>query len=154
MDDPLIFNEVISWCRARKEQLLMFKVDFQKAFTRLGGIILTTFLASLVSESNGVGRFVVVFNLLKLRFWSTARQRMNFLLIEGYGKEILFLPSFLSSSWRVCMFLFKGSSIEMMAKSLGFVGIKYWLIKIKEALELTVYTTLTWRRSSNGFGDS
>nr|GFB39848.1 RNA-directed DNA polymerase, eukaryota [Tanacetum cinerariifolium] len=37
MDDPLILNEVISWCKARKKQLLMFKVDFQKAFTRLGG---------------------------------------------------------------------------------------------------------------------
>ncbi|GJY77215.1 RNA-directed DNA polymerase, eukaryota [Tanacetum coccineum] len=32
MDGPLILNEVISWCKARKEQLLMFKVDFQKAF--------------------------------------------------------------------------------------------------------------------------
>nr|GEX48344.1 RNA-directed DNA polymerase, eukaryota [Tanacetum cinerariifolium] len=32
MDGPLIFNEVISWCKARKEQLLTFKVDFQKAF--------------------------------------------------------------------------------------------------------------------------
>nr|GFC14257.1 cysteine-rich receptor-like protein kinase [Tanacetum cinerariifolium] len=31
-DGPLILNEVISWCKARKEQLLMFKVDFQKAF--------------------------------------------------------------------------------------------------------------------------
>ncbi|GKA40183.1 RNA-directed DNA polymerase, eukaryota [Tanacetum coccineum] len=32
MNGPLILNEVISWCKARKEQLLMFKVDFQKAF--------------------------------------------------------------------------------------------------------------------------
>nr|GEX53544.1 RNA-directed DNA polymerase, eukaryota [Tanacetum cinerariifolium] len=32
LDGPLILNEVISWCKARKEQLLMFKVDFQKAF--------------------------------------------------------------------------------------------------------------------------
>nr|GFA21609.1 RNA-directed DNA polymerase, eukaryota, reverse transcriptase zinc-binding domain protein [Tanacetum cinerariifolium] len=32
IDDPLILNEVISWRKARKEQLLMFKVDFQKAF--------------------------------------------------------------------------------------------------------------------------
>nr|GFB11171.1 cysteine-rich receptor-like protein kinase [Tanacetum cinerariifolium] len=32
MDSPLILNEIISWCKARKEQLLMFKVDFQKAF--------------------------------------------------------------------------------------------------------------------------
>nr|GEX94072.1 RNA-directed DNA polymerase, eukaryota [Tanacetum cinerariifolium] len=86
-----------------------------KRLTRLGGIILTSFLASSVSKLNGVGGFVVVFNLLKLRFWSTARQRMNFLFIDGYGKEIPFIPSFLCSSWRVCMFLFKGSSLEVGA---------------------------------------
>nr|GEY46384.1 RNA-directed DNA polymerase, eukaryota [Tanacetum cinerariifolium] len=32
MDGPLILDEVISWRKARKEQLIMFKVDFQKAF--------------------------------------------------------------------------------------------------------------------------
>nr|GFA72360.1 RNA-directed DNA polymerase, eukaryota, reverse transcriptase zinc-binding domain protein [Tanacetum cinerariifolium] len=32
MDGPLILNEVISWCKVIKEQLLRFKVDFQKAF--------------------------------------------------------------------------------------------------------------------------
>ncbi|GJY27528.1 RNA-directed DNA polymerase, eukaryota [Tanacetum coccineum] len=32
MDGPLILNEVISRCKARKDQFLMFKVDFQKAF--------------------------------------------------------------------------------------------------------------------------
>ncbi|GJX93742.1 RNA-directed DNA polymerase, eukaryota [Tanacetum coccineum] len=31
-DGPLIFNEIISWCKSRKEQSLMFKVDFQKEF--------------------------------------------------------------------------------------------------------------------------
>ncbi|GKA39518.1 RNA-directed DNA polymerase, eukaryota [Tanacetum coccineum] len=31
-DGPLILNEIISWCKYRKEQALMFKVDFQKAF--------------------------------------------------------------------------------------------------------------------------
>ncbi|GJU53587.1 RNA-directed DNA polymerase, eukaryota, reverse transcriptase zinc-binding domain protein [Tanacetum coccineum] len=32
MDGPLILNELISWCKARKEKCLLFKVDFQKAF--------------------------------------------------------------------------------------------------------------------------
>ncbi|GJS71535.1 putative heat shock protein 70 family protein [Tanacetum coccineum] len=31
-DGPLILNEIISWCKYIKEQALMFKVDFQKAF--------------------------------------------------------------------------------------------------------------------------
>ncbi|GKB10552.1 RNA-directed DNA polymerase, eukaryota [Tanacetum coccineum] len=32
MDGPLILNELISWCKARKKQSLLFKVDFWKAF--------------------------------------------------------------------------------------------------------------------------
>ncbi|GJV06477.1 RNA-directed DNA polymerase, eukaryota [Tanacetum coccineum] len=32
MDGPLILNELISSCKTRKEQSLLFKVDFQKAF--------------------------------------------------------------------------------------------------------------------------
>ncbi|GKB57523.1 RNA-directed DNA polymerase, eukaryota, reverse transcriptase zinc-binding domain protein [Tanacetum coccineum] len=32
MDGPLILNEVISWCKSKKVQSLLFKVDFQKAF--------------------------------------------------------------------------------------------------------------------------
>ncbi|GJS37282.1 RNA-directed DNA polymerase, eukaryota [Tanacetum coccineum] len=32
LDGPLILNEIVSWCKSRKEQALLFKVDFQKAF--------------------------------------------------------------------------------------------------------------------------
>nr|GFA45094.1 RNA-directed DNA polymerase, eukaryota, reverse transcriptase zinc-binding domain protein [Tanacetum cinerariifolium] len=32
MDGPLILNELTSWCKSKKEQSLMFKVDFQRAF--------------------------------------------------------------------------------------------------------------------------
>nr|GEU71512.1 RNA-directed DNA polymerase, eukaryota, reverse transcriptase zinc-binding domain protein [Tanacetum cinerariifolium] len=32
MDGSLNLNEVISWCKARKDQILLFKVDFQKAY--------------------------------------------------------------------------------------------------------------------------
>nr|GEU60220.1 RNA-directed DNA polymerase, eukaryota, reverse transcriptase zinc-binding domain protein [Tanacetum cinerariifolium] len=32
MDGPIILNEVISWCKSKNEQSLLFKVDFQKAF--------------------------------------------------------------------------------------------------------------------------
>ncbi|GKD67210.1 RNA-directed DNA polymerase, eukaryota, partial [Tanacetum coccineum] len=32
MDGPLVLNELISWCNAKKEQCLLLKVDFQKAF--------------------------------------------------------------------------------------------------------------------------
>nr|GEU50733.1 RNA-directed DNA polymerase, eukaryota, reverse transcriptase zinc-binding domain protein [Tanacetum cinerariifolium] len=32
MNGPIILNEVISWCKAKKEKAFFFKVDFQKAF--------------------------------------------------------------------------------------------------------------------------
>ncbi|GKA51445.1 RNA-directed DNA polymerase, eukaryota, reverse transcriptase zinc-binding domain protein, partial [Tanacetum coccineum] len=32
LDGPLILNEIVSWCKSRKVQALLFKVDFQKAF--------------------------------------------------------------------------------------------------------------------------
>ncbi|GJW59143.1 RNA-directed DNA polymerase, eukaryota, reverse transcriptase zinc-binding domain protein [Tanacetum coccineum] len=32
LDGPLILNEIVSWCKSRKKQALLFKVDFQKAF--------------------------------------------------------------------------------------------------------------------------
>nr|GEV94434.1 RNA-directed DNA polymerase, eukaryota, reverse transcriptase zinc-binding domain protein [Tanacetum cinerariifolium] len=32
LDGPLILNEIVSWCKSRNEQVLLFKVDFQKAF--------------------------------------------------------------------------------------------------------------------------
>nr|GEW62838.1 RNA-directed DNA polymerase, eukaryota [Tanacetum cinerariifolium] len=32
IEGPVILNEVISWCKTKKEKALLFKVDFQKAF--------------------------------------------------------------------------------------------------------------------------
>ncbi|GKA84830.1 RNA-directed DNA polymerase, eukaryota, partial [Tanacetum coccineum] len=32
LDGPLILNEIVSWCKSRKEQAILFRVDFQKAF--------------------------------------------------------------------------------------------------------------------------
>ncbi|GJR10426.1 hypothetical protein Tco_0793078 [Tanacetum coccineum] len=32
LDMPLIHNEIVSCCKSTKEQALLFKVDFQKAF--------------------------------------------------------------------------------------------------------------------------
>ncbi|GKD62727.1 cysteine-rich receptor-like protein kinase [Tanacetum coccineum] len=32
MDGPLIINELVSWCKSKKGQTLLFKVDFQKVF--------------------------------------------------------------------------------------------------------------------------
>ncbi|GJT34263.1 RNA-directed DNA polymerase, eukaryota [Tanacetum coccineum] len=32
LDGPFILNEIIHWCKAKKKQTLIFKVDFEKAF--------------------------------------------------------------------------------------------------------------------------
>ncbi|GJW69780.1 putative RNA-directed DNA polymerase, eukaryota, reverse transcriptase zinc-binding domain protein [Tanacetum coccineum] len=32
LDGPFILNEIINWCKARKKQSMIFKVDFEKAF--------------------------------------------------------------------------------------------------------------------------
>ncbi|GJU65725.1 RNA-directed DNA polymerase, eukaryota [Tanacetum coccineum] len=32
LDGPFILNEIIQWCRSKKKQSLVFKVDFEKAF--------------------------------------------------------------------------------------------------------------------------
>nr|GEX73090.1 RNA-directed DNA polymerase, eukaryota, reverse transcriptase zinc-binding domain protein [Tanacetum cinerariifolium] len=69
MDGPLILNEVISWCKARKDQILLFKVDFQKAFDSVRWDHLDDILGKF-DFGNKVGGFVAVFTLLKLRFWS------------------------------------------------------------------------------------
>ena len=32
LDGPFILNEVMQWCRMKKKQVLIFKVDFEKAY--------------------------------------------------------------------------------------------------------------------------
>ncbi|GKB57250.1 RNA-directed DNA polymerase, eukaryota [Tanacetum coccineum] len=38
LDGPLILNEVMAWIRKRKQALMVFKVDFEKAFDSLRGL--------------------------------------------------------------------------------------------------------------------
>ncbi|GJS19942.1 RNA-directed DNA polymerase, eukaryota, reverse transcriptase zinc-binding domain protein [Tanacetum coccineum] len=56
LDGPLILNEVLSWYRDRKKELMVFKVDFEKAFDSLRWDFL-----DLVMEKLGFG--------LKWRSW-------------------------------------------------------------------------------------
>ncbi|GKF39074.1 hypothetical protein Tco_0119135, partial [Tanacetum coccineum] len=32
LDGPFILNEVLQWCKVKKKQSLIFKVDFEKAY--------------------------------------------------------------------------------------------------------------------------
>ncbi|GJS44823.1 putative RNA-directed DNA polymerase, eukaryota, reverse transcriptase zinc-binding domain protein [Tanacetum coccineum] len=47
IDGPLILNEVIEWYRKRKKQLVIFKVDFEKAFDSLRWDFLDLVMAKL-----------------------------------------------------------------------------------------------------------
>nr|GEX33926.1 RNA-directed DNA polymerase, eukaryota, reverse transcriptase zinc-binding domain protein [Tanacetum cinerariifolium] len=47
LDGPLILNEVIEWYRKRKKQLMIFKVDFEKAFDSLRWDFLDLVMAKL-----------------------------------------------------------------------------------------------------------
>nr|GEY66102.1 RNA-directed DNA polymerase, eukaryota [Tanacetum cinerariifolium] len=40
LDGPFILNEVIQWCKSKKKQALIFKVDFEKAYDSVRGSIL------------------------------------------------------------------------------------------------------------------
>nr|GEU96978.1 RNA-directed DNA polymerase, eukaryota, reverse transcriptase zinc-binding domain protein [Tanacetum cinerariifolium] len=37
LDGPFILNEVIQWCKSKKKQSLVFKVEFEKAYDSVGG---------------------------------------------------------------------------------------------------------------------
>nr|GEU72270.1 RNA-directed DNA polymerase, eukaryota, reverse transcriptase zinc-binding domain protein [Tanacetum cinerariifolium] len=47
LDGPLILNEVIDWYRKRKKKLMIFKVDFEKAFDSLRWDLLELVMAKL-----------------------------------------------------------------------------------------------------------
>ena len=32
LDEPMILNEVTSWCKNKKKKMMLFKVDFEKAY--------------------------------------------------------------------------------------------------------------------------
>ncbi|GJW99712.1 hypothetical protein Tco_0183626, partial [Tanacetum coccineum] len=53
LDGPLVLNEVMAWHRSRKKQLMIFKVDFEKAFDSLKWDFL-----DLVLEKLGLHAFI------------------------------------------------------------------------------------------------
>ncbi|GKC63932.1 RNA-directed DNA polymerase, eukaryota, reverse transcriptase zinc-binding domain protein [Tanacetum coccineum] len=51
LDGPLILNEVMAWYRKRKKDLMVFKVDFEKAFDSLRWDYLDLIMVNLVNGS-------------------------------------------------------------------------------------------------------
>nr|GEY35989.1 RNA-directed DNA polymerase, eukaryota, reverse transcriptase zinc-binding domain protein [Tanacetum cinerariifolium] len=94
MDDPLILNEVISWCKARKEQLLMFKVDFQKAFNSVRWDHLDDILGKYGFGIKWRGWIRGCLQSSKALVLVNGSPMDEFSFHRGLRKEIAFLPSF------------------------------------------------------------
>ncbi|GKB20293.1 RNA-directed DNA polymerase, eukaryota [Tanacetum coccineum] len=63
LDGPFIINELLSWCKHKKQQAMVFKVDFAKAYDSIRWDFLWMCLLLLVLVLNGARGFVVVFIL-------------------------------------------------------------------------------------------
>nr|GEZ50053.1 hypothetical protein [Tanacetum cinerariifolium] len=68
--------------KSRKEQALLFKVDYQKAFESVRWDHLDDIMVNLASVVNGKGRFVAAFILQKLQSRLMVRQLTNSYFIE------------------------------------------------------------------------
>ncbi|GKA83726.1 RNA-directed DNA polymerase, eukaryota [Tanacetum coccineum] len=60
LNGPFILNEVLQWCKLKKKQSFIFKVDFEKAFDSIRWDFLDDILKKLVLVINGATGFKVV----------------------------------------------------------------------------------------------
>nr|GEZ54635.1 RNA-directed DNA polymerase, eukaryota, reverse transcriptase zinc-binding domain protein [Tanacetum cinerariifolium] len=74
LDSPFILNEVLQWCKLKKKQSFIFKIDFEKAYDS----VRLLWLGLLGGSPEVVSR------LFSLRSWKTS-WRMFFSLIRGIG---------------------------------------------------------------------
>nr|GEW19488.1 RNA-directed DNA polymerase, eukaryota, reverse transcriptase zinc-binding domain protein [Tanacetum cinerariifolium] len=86
--------KLLTYRKSRKEQALLFKVDYQKVFDSVRWDHLDDIMVNLASIVNGKGRFVAAFILQKPQSRLTVRQFPNSYFIEVYDKDTIF-PLFL-----------------------------------------------------------
>ncbi|GJW31640.1 RNA-directed DNA polymerase, eukaryota [Tanacetum coccineum] len=63
LDGPFTLNELFQWCKSKKKQYMIFKVDFEKDFNSVRWDYLDDVLKNLVLEKSGAVGFKVAFNL-------------------------------------------------------------------------------------------
>ncbi|GJW63623.1 RNA-directed DNA polymerase, eukaryota [Tanacetum coccineum] len=70
LDGPFIINELLSWCKHKKQQAMVFKVDFAKAYDSIRWDFLEDVLRAFgfgskwALFSNGFGRFIITDNFI------------------------------------------------------------------------------------------
>nr|GFA73242.1 RNA-directed DNA polymerase, eukaryota [Tanacetum cinerariifolium] len=67
LDGPFILNEVLQWCKIKKKQSLIFKVDFEKAYDSVRWDFLDDILKKIGFGENGVSRFKAAIDLREVR---------------------------------------------------------------------------------------
>ncbi|GKB88884.1 hypothetical protein Tco_0961156 [Tanacetum coccineum] len=153
---PFIINELLSWCKHKKQQAMVFKVDFAKAYDSIRWDFLEDVLTALVLVLNGARGIVVVFILVWLRFCSIVMESLHLLVsraIEAgifkgikidstlnlshlfYADDVVFIgewsPSNLSGITNIlhCFSLLSGLSINLKKSNLLGVGVRSEYVK-------------------------
>ncbi|GKD29054.1 RNA-directed DNA polymerase, eukaryota [Tanacetum coccineum] len=109
LDGPFIINELISWCRHRKQQAMVFKVDFAKAYDSIRWDYLDDVLCSKsfwVRSYNGDLGFAgdplapysvfLSWNLIHISVLEQLRQKI---LFSACGLSVCKSSSFLEAIW-------------------------------------------------------
>nr|GFB41505.1 RNA-directed DNA polymerase, eukaryota, reverse transcriptase zinc-binding domain protein [Tanacetum cinerariifolium] len=78
LDGPFILNEVLQWCKIKKKQSLIFKVDFEKAYNSVRWDFLDDILKKLDLVKNGISGFKVALDLREGKF--------TFVILTGGGR--------------------------------------------------------------------
>ncbi|GKC94321.1 RNA-directed DNA polymerase, eukaryota [Tanacetum coccineum] len=69
LDGPFIMNELIHWCKSKKKQTMIFKIDFENADDSVRWDYLDDVLNKFGFGTKWRGAFIIVFILLKVRFF-------------------------------------------------------------------------------------
>nr|GEX51527.1 cysteine-rich receptor-like protein kinase [Tanacetum cinerariifolium] len=99
LDGPFILNELLQWCKSKKKQSLIFKVDFEKAYDSVHWDYLDDILKKFGFGENGVGGFKAILDLQGVRLFSTLWARTIKAIHDGEGKIGKKVKATYSSIW-------------------------------------------------------
>nr|GEV31191.1 RNA-directed DNA polymerase, eukaryota, reverse transcriptase zinc-binding domain protein [Tanacetum cinerariifolium] len=124
MKGPIILNEVISWCKTKKEKALLFKVDFQKAFDSFRWDHLDDILDKFRFGQTGLRQgdplslflFILVMESLQVSFQRLIERGGRLTLVKSVLGAI---PTYYMSLFKVPM----GALNRLWLKTVGGLGV-------------------------------